>query len=95
MQHNSHVNVHRSQFLLMISGISTKTAIIVESEPVTRTKKLHNNVFDPKKSMPEQENTRIERVRHLPSHLQAEKNQAQTLHATIGKNHQQASSFEV
>ena len=95
MQHNSHVNVHRSEFLLRISGISTKTAIIVESEPVTRTKKLHNNVFDLKKSMPEQENTRIERVRHLPSHLQAEKNQAQTLHATIGKNHRQASSFEV
>ena len=71
----------------LISGISTKTAIIVESEPVTRTKKLHNYVFDPKKSKPEQENTRIGTVRHLPPHLQAEKNQAQVLHATIGRNH--------
>ena len=94
MQHNLHVNVHRPEFLLVISGISTKTAVIVDSEPVTRTKKLHNYVFDPKESMPEQENTRIGTVRHLPSHLQAEKNQARTLHATIGRNHQQASSFE-
>ena len=91
MRHKLHVNVHRPEFLLRISGISTKTPIIVESEPVTRTQKLHNYVFDPKKSMSEQEKTRIGTVRHLPSHLQAEKNQAQSLHARIGRNHQQAS----
>ena len=91
MQHTLQLNVHRPEFLLRISGISTKTPIIVESEPVTRTKKLHNYVFDPKKSMSEQEKTRIGTVRHLPSHLQAEKNQAQALHARIGRNHQQAS----